>query len=64
MVVDQDRLEHEVGFPEFTCSRQGLSFGGIESGDACQMDDEGSDIEALVQRRPAAVDPAQVAIVI
>ncbi len=26
-VVDQDRLVHEVGFPEFSCSRQGLSFG-------------------------------------
>ena len=62
MILDPRGLEAGPCFPEFPCSWQGLSFGGIEPCGIGEIDDEGSDVEAVeVRWRPADAANAEKA---
>ena len=56
-ILDPDRPEAHPCVPRFSGSGERLAPGGTESGGMCEIDAEGSDIEAvMIRRRPA--DPA------
>ena len=56
-ILDPDRPEAHPCVPRFSGSGQRLAPGGTESGGTCEIDAEGSDVEAVMIRRRSA-DPA------